>query len=119
MVDGRPFNSTVCHCSDCRRAAAAPLVACFSVKSENFHLTRGTPRTFASSAWGTRSFCSECGTQLTFVHAELPGEVDVTTCSLDMPESIPPTDHVHTASRLPWMHLADALPKHSGRRPPV
>lgn len=117
-ITGRPFNSTICHCNDCRRAAAAPLVACFSVKRAEFRWTHGTPKSFESSAWGTRSFCPACGTQLTFVHAELPDEIDVTTCSLDAPESVPPTDHVRTASMLSWIHLADDLPKHSGRRPP-
>jgi len=116
-ITGRPFNSTICHCTDCRKAAAAPPVACFSVKKREFQLTRGLPKSFASSAWGTRSFCPDCGTQLTFVHSELPDEIDVTTCSLDAPESVPPTDHVRTARRLPWIHLGDELPKHLGQRP--
>lgn len=118
-ITGRPFNSTICHCNDCRKAAAAPFVACFSVKRREFQLTHGSPKSFASSAWGTRSFCPDCGTQLTFVHSELPDEIDVTTCSLDAPESVPPTDHVRTAGRLLWIHLADELSKHLGRRPPA
>jgi len=118
-ITGRPFYSTICHCRDCRRASAAPLVACFSVKRKEFELTRGTPKSFASSAWGTRTFCPECGTQLTFAHSGLPDEIDVTTCSLDAPESVPPTDHVRTSSKLSWIQLADELPKHSGQRPPV
>ncbi|WP_084069488.1 GFA family protein [Paraburkholderia heleia] len=118
-VAGQPFNSTICHCDDCRRAAAAPLVACFSIKRQEFRFTQGTPKSFASSTWGTRSFCPDCGTQLTFLHSELPDEIDVTTCSLDIPELVPPTDHVRTAKSLPWIHLADDLPKHSGRRDPA
>jgi hypothetical protein len=117
-ITGAPFHSTICHCADCRKAAAAPMVACFSVEKREFQITRGVPKSFASSAWGTRSFCPDCGTQLTFVHSELPDEIDVTTCSLDAPESVPPTDHVRTASGLPWIHLADGLPRHSGRRSP-
>lgn len=115
-IDGQPFNSTICHCADCRRASAAPLVACFSVRRAEFRVTHGAPKGFASSAWGTRSFCPDCGTQLTFEHAGLPDEIDVTTCSLDTPDAVPPRDHVRTAGRLPWIHLADALPTYPGPR---
>jgi hypothetical protein len=118
-ITGRPFNSTICHCNDCRRAAAAPLVACFSIKRAEFRVTQGTPKSFASSAWGTRSFCPDCGTQLTFLNSESPDEIDVTTCSLDTPESVPPTDHVRTARMLSWIRLADDLPKHKGKRAPI
>lgn len=118
-ITGQPFHSTICHCADCRKASAAPFVACFSVKRAGFRLTRGTPRAFASSAWGTRRFCPDCGTPLTFVHADWPDDIDVTTCSLDTPASVPPTDHVRTASQLCWIHLADDLPKHAGPRPPA
>lgn len=118
-VAGQPFHSTICHCADCRKAAAAPLVACFSVRKDAFRFTRGTPRRFASSAWGTRSFCPDCGTQLTFVHAGLPDEIDVTTCSLDRPEAVPPQDHVRMAARLPWIVVADGLPCHQGPRTPT
>jgi hypothetical protein len=58
---------------------------------------------------GTRSFCPQCGTQ-TFEHADFLEEIDVTTCSLDNPEALPPTDHTYTSSKLGWVQLADDPP---------
>jgi hypothetical protein len=63
-------------------------------------------------------FCPDCGAQLTFLDSESPDEIDVTTCSLDTPESVPPADHVRTARMLSWIRLADDLPKHKGKHPP-
>ena len=38
-------------------------------------------------------------------------EIDVTTCSLDDPNRIAPTDHTRVSSRLEWVKLADGLPQ--------
>lgn len=114
---GKPFHETSCHCSICRRTTGAPFVAWFSVPRSGFRLVRGTPARFQSTAKGSRSFCPRCGTQLTFEHAELPDEIDLTTCSLDDPEALPPRDHTRTSSKLRWLRLADQLPAYQEARP--
>ena len=113
---GAPFHATLCHCADCRRAAAAPVVAWFTVRSADFRLTAGRPRSFASSAKGTRNFCPDCGTPLTFRSSDLPDEIDVATCSLDRPELVPPRDHTRVGSRLPWFRSAGGLPEYRASR---
>jgi hypothetical protein len=114
---GAPFHSTVCHCSMCRRAAGAPMVAWFTVPRAEFRLVLGAPARFASSDRATRTFCPRCGTPLTFEADEYPDEIDVTTASLDDPEAMPPRDHTHTETRLRWVRLADGLPTYPDRRP--
>ncbi|WP_222945919.1 GFA family protein [Paraburkholderia podalyriae] len=109
-----PFDSTVCHCADCRRASAAPFVAWFSVKRSEFRFVHGEPRSFASSKAVLRTFCPDCGTQLTYQHDDFPDEIDITTCSLDVPDLVPPEHHTWTSRKLPWVHVSDALPKHEG-----
>src|SRR5262249_20218375 len=79
--------------SICRRTTGAPFVAWFSVHPGDFRIVKGEPMRFNSTEQGVRSFCSRCGTQLTFQHAELGDEIDVTTCSLDHPELVPPRDN--------------------------
>jgi hypothetical protein len=113
---GTPFHETNCHCSMCRRTAGAPLVAWFTVHRSQFRLVSGEPTRFRSSPKGTRSFCPECGTQLTFEHEDFSDEIDVTTCSLDDPGALPPKDHTRTSSKLRWIKLADGLPEHREAR---
>ena len=107
-VTGTPFNATNCHCSICRRTAGAPFVAWLSVRPDEFHLERGEPTRFQSSAQGERSFCARCGTQLTFRSAGLD-EVDVTIASLDDPELVPPADNTRTSSRLSWISTSTGI----------
>ncbi|WKB51804.1 GFA family protein [Eleftheria terrae] len=108
---GVPFHATCCHCTQCRGSTGAPFVAWFSVNRADFRFTHGSPTRFRSSARGTRSFCPQCGTQLTFESDDYPDEVDVTTSSLDDPAQVPPQDHTYVGSRLPWVVLADGLPQ--------
>lgn len=117
-LHGKPFHATLCHCSDCRRIAAAPAVAWITVPAGDFHIIAGTPKRLQSSPHAERRFCGDCGTGLTYQHAGHPGEIDITTCSLDHPEQIPPADQTFTQSRLPWMPSANSLPEHETTRDP-
>jgi len=113
---GAPFHETSCHCSICRRTTGAPFVAWFSVPRSSFRM-HGEPARFSSTAKGTRTFCPQCGAQLTFEHADHPGEIDVTTCSLDDPNALPPRDHTRTSGKLSWIKLCDGLPEYRESRP--
>ena len=110
------FDETNCHCSICCRTSGAPFVAWFSVPRSEFRLVCCEPTRFESISKGTRSFCPRCGTQLTFEHEDFLDEIDVTTCSLDDPERVPPKDHTHTSSKLSWVKLSDQLPEHQESR---
>ena len=114
---GEPFNESNCHCSICRRTSGAPFVAWFSVPRSQFRLTKGTPARFRSTAKAERTFCADCGTPIAFEHDDFAQEIDVTTCSLDDPNAVPPRDHIWTSSRLRWIHAGDGLPEFRGRRP--
>lgn len=105
-------NSTWCHCSMCRELSGAPSMAWFSVPRVQFRYVRGRPSTYHSSPGVTREFCGACGTQLTFADERSPRELDVTTCSLDDPEALPPQDHTFAGSRLHWEAISDDLPRY-------
>ena len=49
LVHGDPFNATICHCIDCRRAAGSPMVAWFTVRPGELAFTAGQPQRFDSS----------------------------------------------------------------------
>jgi hypothetical protein len=113
---GTPFHETNCHCSICRRTTGAPFVTWLSVARPEFRIVSGEPTRFRSTAKGTRSFCSQCGTQLTFEHEDFPDEIDITTCSLDAPDVLHPKDHTDVSRKLGWVKLADQLPKYQESR---
>ncbi|WP_194722181.1 GFA family protein [Noviherbaspirillum malthae] len=115
-TDGTPFHETNCHCEICRRTSGAPMVAWFSVPKTGFRLVAGKPTRFRSTALGMRSFCPQCGTQLTFENDNLPDEIDVTIVSLDDPDRLTPKDHTYVRSRLQWVKLADQLPQYQETR---
>ena len=103
-------HNALCHCSDCRRHAGAPMVGWAMVAAEAVQIT-GTPATYHSSEHGRRQFCRDCGTGLFYRNAAvLPGMLDIQTGTLDDPDAMPPTAHIQTAERLGWMEEAHALP---------
>lgn len=114
---GATSNETNCHCTICRRTSGAPYVAWVTVPAATFRLLSGTPNTFRSSDHGTRTFCPQCGTPLTFQSARFPDELDLTICSLDRPELVTPKDHTYVRSKLHWVVLGDGLPTHMESRP--
>lgn len=116
VVDGEPFNSTLCHCSDCRRSAGAPAVAWFSARMEQVRFTKGNPATYRSSEQVLRGFCASCGTTLSYQDGRYPDEIDIATASLDDPEAAPPRDHTFAGERLSWMHTGDGLPAYPRTR---
>ena len=116
---GPLYHVTHCHCSICRRLSAAPFVTWASVRASDFAFVAGTPARVASSRRAQRTFCDRCGTPLTFQLHASPEELDVTVCSMDHPERIGPEDHTQTLTQLPWIRLADGLPRHETERPPV
>lgn len=110
-VSGEPKYAALCHCTDCRKSAGAPMVAWAVFAEDRFTLLQGNPRTINSSGDSYRSFCGECGTGLFFRNATmLPNIVDVQSVTLDDPEALPPQVHVQSAERIEWMKRAHELP---------
>lgn len=73
----------------------------------------GSPRgTYISSAGVQRSFCPRCGSPVSFSGDRWPGEIHLFVASFDEPANFAPRVHVHVGEQLPWMHLADGLPRY-------
>ncbi len=110
-IDGQPKHVALCHCSDCRRSAGAPMVAWAAFAEHEVTVTQGSPKTINSSGAAMRSFCADCGTGLFYRNEEvLPGIVDVQSATLDDPDALPPGAHIQTAERIGWMKHAHELP---------
>ena len=103
QATAHPTTQAVCHCANCRRAAGAQSVAWVTLPRDTFAYLRGTPTTFRADNGAEWSFCSHCGTTLIYRNNHRPNDLDVTTGSLDNPESFPPTKDVNADERLPWV----------------
>jgi hypothetical protein len=111
QVEGEVLAHTLCHCTDCRRHAGAPMVGWTMYPQEALKVTTGVPKIYASSQHGRRHFCPECGTGLFYTNAEiLPGRVDIQSGTYDDPDVIAPQAHIQVAERLRWMERAHELP---------
>lgn len=111
-IEGDPVMSALCHCTQCRRAHAAPAVAWAMFADAQVRFTNGTARQFQSSAEAQRGFCARCGSQITFTADYLPGLIDIAIGSLDDPEAIAPTLHCWHSEQLSWADFKDELPRH-------
>lgn len=100
-----PMHQANCHCANCRRAIGAQAVAWITVLGANLGFEGEPPKRFRTDTGAWRTFCAECGTSLTYEHDERPGEVDITTGSLDHPEDFAPNRDVFADERLPWVPL--------------
>jgi hypothetical protein len=110
-VAGKPKHHALCHCSDCRRHAGAPMVSWALFKAGEITILRGTPKVYASSTDGRRHFCADCGTGLFYTNEKIfPGMMDIQSSTLDNPSSISPTAQVQIAERIGWMATAHTLP---------
>jgi hypothetical protein len=110
-VTGEPQHASLCHCSDCRKSAGAPMVSWAAFAEAEFTLLQGELATFNSSGASMRSFCPKCGTGVIYRNNDfLPGLVDIQTATLDDPDAIPVSAHVQIAERVSWMADAHLLP---------
>ena len=112
--DGDPTWNALCHCDSCRRAAGAPVVACIGVRRSEVRWTGAAPAAYRSSPGAERWFCTRCGSAMAFVGADFPDEIFLYAASLEDPAAYRPTLHTHHGEHLPWLALADDLPRVSG-----
>jgi hypothetical protein len=110
-IEGEPSGSMMCHCRSCRKISAAPVVPWITVKVSEYVVVKGTPAQLASSPPVRRTFCSSCGTQLSYAHTKDSESVDIATCSLDEPNAFPPTHHSWVSHDLSWIQFGDGLPQ--------
>ena len=102
VILGIPDPVAICHCPDCRRTVGAQSVAWMILPKASFRLSIGTPKEHHSSPGVTRTFCSSCGTTISWTDEEHPDRIDVTLGSLDDPEKFVPTRAVYRTHRLSW-----------------
>jgi hypothetical protein len=110
-AEGEALTHALCHCTDCRRHAGAPMVGWTMYKIDAVEVIKGTPKVYASSEHGRRHFCGNCGTGLFYTNEKiLPGIIDVQSATYDNPDAVPARAHIQVAERIGWMERAHELP---------
>lgn len=110
-ADGEAITHALCHCTDCRRHAGAPMVAWTMYGEGAVKVTKGTPKIYSSSEHGRRHFCPECGTGLFYTNVQaMPGIIDIQSSTCDDPNLVPARAHIQVAERIGWMASAHELP---------
>jgi hypothetical protein len=105
-----------CHCESCRRATSSPITTWISVPRHSFHFKSGVPRYFSSSPGVRRGFCGTCGSPLTYENEKIPEEVHLYAASLTDTSDVKPSSHVFSEEQLPWLEIADQLPRFAKTR---
>ena len=119
QVEGEAITHALCHCTDCRRHAGAPMVGWTMYSAAAVKVTKGTLKVYASSENGRRHFCGDCGTGIFYFNEKiLPGIVDIQSATYDNPDVVPARAHIQVAERIEWMKTARMLPEFE-RYPPV
>jgi hypothetical protein len=110
-ASGPVRNLCLCHCESCRRAAGAPFLAWGSVNADHFRILSGDTSVVRTSTDAERTFCTNCGSSLTYRHSLRAGDVDFTLVLLDDPSELAPEMHIWVQDKLPWVQLSDDLPQ--------
>ena len=114
-----PFDAGWCHCRTCQLNSGAPAMVFASVPAGHLVWTKGAEkvRSIASSSFGHRSVCADCGTPFLMEVDHQPETVDFSVATLDDPACIAPGFHIFWGSRVAWFDPDDDLPKHDRFRP--
>jgi len=118
-LKSEPFDCGWCHCRTCQLNSGAPAMVFATVPVEDLVWTKGADkvRKVASSSFGHREFCGDCGTPLLMKVNHQPDTVDFSAATLDRPEMAVPSYHIFWSSRIAWFDPGDHLPRHDRFRP--
>ncbi|MBL8669559.1 MAG: GFA family protein [Alphaproteobacteria bacterium] len=108
---GEPGWVGICHCESCRRATGGVLVAAAGYKRDAVRFAGAAPMAYESSPGALRRFCARCGTALSYESEQWPDDVHLMVGAFDRPQDLAPRFHVFAQERLPWLRVADDLPR--------
>ena len=103
-----------CHCSRCRRWHGAAFRTRASIKSSQFTWVKGKElvKTFHSSEFTAKHFCSVCGSNLVSTYDNDPERMSLPLGGLDQAPSNKVEGHFFVGSKAPWFEITDGLPQY-------
>ncbi len=108
-----------CHCSMCRKFHGAAYATIAEARRQHFRWTAGEEliKGFTASNGTTRSFCSNCGSSLTFASPNADPElVEIALGAFDDEVPVKPDAHIYVASGASRACPQDDLPQYQAGR---
>lgn len=102
-----PFAADYCHCRQCQKSTGSVLGAWMDFNIDEISWLMGAVTEYHSSEFVRRGFCHQCGSQISFRDTRYPNYITLSIVSLDEPNTVQPTYHIHTDSQLKWLSLND------------
>lgn len=104
-----------CHCSMCQRLHGAAFASWGAVEIAGFRYTAGEDDVvvYASSDAIDRHFCRHCGSSLPCFFKAEPHLIYLSLGTVEGDPEMPPGHHFFTASKAPWIDIADGLPQYA------
>ncbi len=114
--DGRPGESSYCHCDDCKRATGGPYTVGVLSKADKLRIVSGNVKSYTTRGDSgreiTRQFCPECGSPLFTRGEHCAGFVYIKAGSLDKPELVKPSCQIWTERAVKWAYVDESLPSY-------
>jgi hypothetical protein len=103
-----------CHCRDCQRQTGSAFVINALIETDRITVLSGDPEPVGVPTDSGRPHhihrCRVCRTALWSDYGGRPALRFVRVGTLDDPAALPPDVHIFTRSKLPWVHLPEAVP---------
>ena len=114
-LTARPLFVHCCHCRWCQRESGAAFALNAMIETDKVELLKGEPvavMTPSESGKGQTIYrCPDCHVALWSHYAGAGDKICfVRVGALDNPDRLPPDIHIYTASKQPWVSLADGAP---------
>jgi hypothetical protein len=118
-LDEAPSDTGWCHCRVCQHVSGSGGMVFTTLRVSRYRILAGEEDigSFASTDFGTRTYCRKCGSPLTIHVRHQPDEIDVAAGSLDDPEAVAPGFHLYAAKAPSWMPMLAFLPRYKALRP--
>ena len=110
-MDGTVPSPMCCHCKMCQRVTGSAFTAVVMVSVNQLQWLSGEEllKIYQSSPEAKRSFCSECGSSLTFAYEAVPENVYVGAGTIDEPCNFTMQSHIFVADKASWYDIKDDL----------
>jgi len=120
-ISGAPLELYVCHCRECRKQSASAFGISAIVRSGDFRLTQGRPKSWSRATDSGRRlrclFCPDCGSRLWHEGEPATATVSVKGGSLDQPPDLAAATHIWISRKLPGVVIPAGRPSFAEEPP--